>query len=161
MSNASSSTTTMSNRIAAAAGRRAEAELQDIGAKGAPRFVGLRRTRIDGLVLSCRVGIHAHEQTAPQRVRIDVELVTREEPATLLDRIESVICYEQLTDRIKEMVQAGHANLVETLATRIADHCCSIGMVERVRVGVRKLDAIREAESVGVELERVAVGSPR
>src|SRR5687767_9907599 len=110
MSNASSSTTTMSNRIAAAAERRAEPELQDIGAQGAPRFVGLRRTRIDGLVLSCRVGIHAHEQTAPQRVRIDVELVTREEPAALPDRIESVICYEQLTDRIKEMVQAGHAN---------------------------------------------------
>jgi dihydroneopterin aldolase len=150
----------MSNRIATAAGRRAEAELQDIGAKGASRFVGLRRTRIDGLVLSCRVGIHAHEQTAPQRVRIDVDLVTRE-AAALPDRIESVICYEQLTDRIKEMVQAGHANLVETLATRIADHCCSIGLVERVRVGVRKLDAIREAESVGVELERVAVGSPR
>ena len=108
-------------------------------------------------MLSCRVGI-AHEQVAPQRVRIDVELVTREEPAGLPDRIEAVICYEQLVVRIKELVQAGHANLVETLAARIADHCCAAGTVERVRVGVRKLDAIREAESVGVELERVAAG---
>ena len=160
----------MSSRVAAtgdrsgdgpAAERRGLVELRSTGAEDSPRFAGLRRTRIDGLVLSCRVGIHAHEQAAPQRVRIDVELVTREEPIGLPDRIEAVICYEQLAIRIKEIVQAGHANLVETLAARIADHCCAAGAVERVRVGVRKLDAIREAESVGVELERVAVGLPR
>lgn len=135
-------------------------DLQGASAAGAPRFMGLRRTRIDGLVLSCRVGIHAHERTTPQRVRIDVEVVTREEPMGLPDRIDSVICYERLATRIREIVQAGHANLVETLAARIADHCCAAGAVERVRVGVRKLDAILGAESVGVELERVAVGVP-
>lgn len=134
----------------------------DVRPDGAPRFKGLRRTRIEGLVLTCRIGIHPHELVAPQRVRIDVELVGREEePAGLPDRIDAVICYERLADRIKEIVQAGHVNLVETLATRIADHCCTIGGVEQVRVGVRKLDAILEADAVGVELERVAVGSSR
>ncbi len=123
--------------------------------------MGLRRTRIDGLVVSCRVGIYAHERVTPQRVRIDVELVSREEPAGLPDRIEAVICYDQLAVRIKEIVQAGHTNLVETLAARIADHCCAAGAVERVRVGVRKLDAIPDTESVGVELERVVAGLPR
>jgi dihydroneopterin aldolase len=90
-------------------------------------------------------------------VRIDVELAAVEEPGGVPDDIDAVICYERLVNRIREIAQAEHINLVETLAERIADHCCSFS-VDRVRVAVRKLDVLAGVEAAGVELERVATG---
>jgi dihydroneopterin aldolase len=118
----------------------------------ASAFTGERRTRVEGLVLLCRIGIHPEERLAPQRVRIDVELMAAEDRVP--DDIDAVICYERLIERIRQIAQADHINLVETLAARIADHCCAVLAIDRVRVGVRKLDAIAEVEAVGVELER-------
>jgi dihydroneopterin aldolase len=127
-------------------------DLDDPVEDRASAFVGERRTRVEGLVLLCRIGIHAQERLAPQRVRVDVELAAAEDRVP--DDIDAVICYERLVERIRQIAQADHINLVETLAARIADHCCSALAVDRVRVGVRKLDAIAEVDAVGVELER-------
>jgi dihydroneopterin aldolase len=132
-------------------------DLEEAAKDRATGFVGERRTRIEGLVLLCRIGIHAQERLAPQRVRIDVELVAGEEPKGVPDDINAVICYERLVERIRQIAQAEHINLVETLAARIADHCCASLDISCVRVGVRKLDALADVEAVGVELERVAV----
>lgn len=134
-----------------------------IEAAGEPRrrFAGERHTRIDGLVLLCRIGIHPHERVAPQRVRVDVELTATEEPGGVADDIDAVICYEKLVNRIREIAGAEHINLVETLAGRIADHCCALPGVERMRIGVRKLDVLADVEAAGVELERVAAGRTR
>lgn len=90
-------------------------------------------------------------------MRIDVELAAVEEPGGVPDDIDAVICYERLVNRIREIAGAEHINLVETLAERIADHCCALG-IDRVRVGVRKLDVLAGVEAAGVELERVAAG---
>jgi 7,8-dihydroneopterin aldolase/epimerase/oxygenase len=127
-------------------------DLDDPVEDRASAFVGERRTRVEGLVLLCRIGIHAQERLAPQRVRVDVELAAAEDRVP--DDIDAVICYERLVEQIRQIAQADHINLVETLAARIADHCCSALAVDRVRVGVRKLDAIAEVDAVGVELER-------
>lgn len=127
-------------------------DLDDPARDRASAFVGERRTRVEGLVLLCRIGIHPQERLAPQRVRIDVELAAAEERVP--DDIDAVICYERLVERIRQIAEADHINLVETLAARIADHCCTSLDIDRVRVGVRKLDAIVEVDAVGVELER-------
>ena len=121
------------------------------------RFVGERRTLVEGLVLLCRIGIHPNERVEAQRVRIDIELAAAESADGVPDEIDAVICYERLVERIREIAQAGHINLVETLAARIADHCCALPDVTRVRVGVRKPDAIAEVDAAGVVLERSAV----
>ena len=56
---------------------------------------------------------------------------------------------------MKEILAEGHINLVETLAEKVAGLCLSDPRVSGARVGVEKLHAISEAESVGVEIERV------
>jgi dihydroneopterin aldolase len=111
---------------------------------------------VEGLVILCRIGIHPKERIDPQRVRVDVELVASEDPNGVPDDIGAVICYERLVDRIRDIAHAGHINLVETLAARIADYCCASLDVDRVRIGVRKLDAIADVEAAGVVLDRVA-----
>ncbi|MDP6590241.1 MAG: dihydroneopterin aldolase [Alphaproteobacteria bacterium] len=114
-----------------------------------------RRVFVRDLVLSCAIGVHAHEQHAPQRVRINVELMVAEEERHLRDRIENVVSYEHIVDGVRAITGESHINLVETLAERIAGLCLADRRVARVRVSVEKLDIYAEAASVGVEIERV------
>ncbi len=113
-----------------------------------------RRVFVRDLILTCAIGIHAHELNAPQRVRINVELIVREDERNLLDRIENVVDYETIVDGVRAITEESHINLVETLAERIAGLCLADGRISRVRVSVEKLDIYAEAESVGVEIER-------
>ena len=114
-----------------------------------------RRVFVRDLVLTCAIGVHAHEHDAPQRVRINVELMVREDERNLQDRIENVLSYEHIVDGVRAITEESHINLVETLAERIAGLCLADERAARVRVCVEKLDIYEEAASVGVEIERV------
>ncbi len=113
-----------------------------------------RRVFIRDLVLPCAIGVHAHEKNGPQRVRINVELLVADDRRPLDDSIENVVSYETVVDGIRAIATAGHINLVETLAERIAGVCLADGRVRAARVRVEKLDVYEDAGSVGVEIER-------
>lgn len=113
-----------------------------------------RRIFVRDLILPCAIGVHDHERGGTQRVRINVELFERADEQPLEDSIHNVVSYENVVDGIREIVSAGHINLVETLADRIAALCLTDGRIERARVRVEKLDVYPEAASVGVELVR-------
>ncbi len=104
------------------------------------------------LVLPCSIGIHPHEQNGPQPVRINLELeVTRGDGS---DAIVQVVSYDHLVDGVKSIIGAGHINLAETLADRIADMCLADERVVEARVRLDKLEPFAEADSVGVEMIR-------
>lgn len=121
---------------------------------GARIGAGELRVFIRDLVLSCRIGVHQHERLANQRVRINLELAV-EDPGPIDDDLEKVVCYSEIMTGIRHVVGAGHINLVETLAERIAATCLEDRRVRAARVKVEKLDVFPEAESVGVEIERL------
>jgi len=52
---------------------------------------------------------------------------------------------------------AGHVNLVETLAERIAGDCLADARVAAVRVRIEKPDVIANAQAVGVEIVRTRI----
>jgi len=117
----------------------------------------LRHVFVRDLVLAARIGVHSHEKVGTQRIRVNVDLAVRE--SQLLDTgdmLENVVCYEQVVSGIRRLVDAGHVNLVETLAEKIAALCLEDGRVRLARVRVEKLDVFQDADSVGVEIERVA-----
>ena len=124
------------------------APLTDGGARARTMF-------IHDLTLDCRIGVHRHEQDVGQRVRINIELAVRD-GGPIDDKIANVVSYDDIVAGVKAIVARGHVNLVETLAERIGDFCMADARVAAVRVRVEKLDAIREAASVGVEIERGA-----
>jgi dihydroneopterin aldolase len=53
------------------------------------------------------------------------------------------------------LLGAGHVELVEQLADRIARLCLEDPRVRSARVRVEKLDAIADCAAVGVEIERL------
>ncbi len=120
--------------------------------EGAPRS---RRVFVRDLVLPCLIGVHRHEQDGRQRVRINLDLEVIESDGPIQDRLANVMCYETLVADVRALVGTGHVNLVETLAERIAERCLADHRVVRARVRVEKLEAIAEAASAGVEIERV------
>ena len=116
---------------------------------------GLRRVFIRDLVLPALIGIHRHEKDGRQRVRINLDMSVIEPDQPTQDRLADVVCYEDVVAAVRGIVAAGHINLVETLAERIAAHCLSDRRVKTVRVRVEKLDVFADAASVGVEIERL------
>ena len=114
----------------------------------------LRHVFVRNLILMANIGIHAHEKTGAQRLRLNLDLAVREGEFPTADEISNVVCYEEITNGVRAIVGRGHVNLVETLAEDIAAMCLEDPRVRSVRVCVEKLDIMENAESVGVEIER-------
>ena len=114
----------------------------------------LRHVFVRDLALQAAIGVWRHEQGRRQRIRISLDLAVRETD-TASDALEDVVCYQEVVDRVKEIVEGIRVKLVETLAERIAETCLADSRVWSARVRVEKLDAIPEAASVGVEIERL------
>ena len=129
---------------------RREAAASD--AAGTP--VRTHRMFVRDLVLDCLIGVHRYERDGRQRVRINLALDVLETGPAERDRLADVVNYDALAGRIRALAKAGHVNLVETLAERIAAICLDDRRVRRATVRVEKLDVFDDAESVGVEIER-------
>ncbi len=114
---------------------------------------GLRHVFLRDLVVDASIGVYPHEHGARQRIRINVDLgVVDHPPAT--DRLEHVVDYEAVANRVRHVATARHINLVETLAERIAAECLVDQRVLLARIRVEKLDVFADMVAVGVEVER-------
>jgi len=120
-----------------------------------------RRMFIRDLVLAASIGVYSHEHEARQRVRINVDLAVLDDGVQNASRasigaddLARVVDYEAIVNRIRAITNAGHIQLVETLAERLAETCLLDARVRRVLVRVEKLDVFADAAAVGVEIER-------
>ena len=125
-------------------------------------FVQGRHIFIRDLKLLASIGVYEREHGSLQPIIINVDVCSEDE-GPHNDDLGSTICYDLLTRKIQTVVAAGHINLVETLADRIADIVLDDPRAASVKVRVEKTKAIRAARSVGVEITRyrVAGANPR
>ena len=126
---------------------------------------GFRHVFLRDMVLAASIGVYPHEHAATQRIRINVDLAVVEDsaaatgmsrPAVGRDDLSRVVDYEQVARSVRAVVAAGHVQLVETLAERLAETCLQDERVQTVRIRVEKLDVFDDLASVGVEIERSA-----
>jgi dihydroneopterin aldolase len=113
----------------------------------------VRHVFIRNLEVLAQIGVYGHEQGKLQPVRINVDLAV-EDVLDVEDRLERVVDYGAIAGKIRAIIDAGHINLAETLAERIAQACFDDERVKTARVRVEKLHALPGAESGGVEIER-------
>ncbi len=116
---------------------------------------------IRDLVLHASIGVHAHEHAASQRIRINLDLAVTDDggdklsrPAVGHDDLARVVDYEVIVNRVRAITTAGHVQLVETLAERLAECCLKDPRVIQVQVRVEKLDVFPDSVSAGVEIIR-------
>ena len=115
----------------------------------------LYRLFVRDLVLDAAIGVFPEERGRRQRVRINIDLAVEEPVEPVGDDLRRVVSYVPLVEAARGLVAAGHINLVETLAERLAALCLDRPRARRVRVRVEKLDIFPDAAAVGVEIERV------
>jgi dihydroneopterin aldolase len=113
----------------------------------------IRHVFIRNLEVLAHIGVYGHEQGKLQPVRINVDLAV-EDVVDVEDKLERVVDYGAIAGKIRAIIGAGHINLAETLAERIAQSCFGDERVKTARVRVEKLHALPGAESGGVEIER-------
>ena len=115
---------------------------------------GLRHVFVRDLELLALIGIYAHEKTDPQRIIVNIDLSVMEGEGPQDDDIGHVVSYEIVVKKVEQIIAEGHINLVETLCEKIAAACLRDKRVVAARVRVEKPDIIKNARSVGVEIER-------
>ncbi len=122
---------------------------------------GRYRIFVRDLIVAWNIGIYDHEHDGPQRVRINVDLLVREATRFDADKYSQVVCYAGIVDGIRELAGDGHINLVETLASRVAEMCLSDDRVLEATIRTEKLDAIEGVASVGIEITRTRESQPQ
>ncbi len=114
----------------------------------------VRHVFVRDLDLMALIGIYDHEKVKPQRIVVNVDLSVQESAGPMSDEIDHVVSYEIVVKKIETIVAEGHVNLVETLAEKFAEACLRDKRVLAARVRIEKPDIIKNARSVGVEIER-------
>jgi len=115
---------------------------------------GLRHVFVRDLELMALIGIYDHEKRDPQRIIVNIDLSVKEGEGPKDDDISHVVSYEIVVKKVEAIIAEGHTNLVETLCEKIAASCLKDKRVVAARVRVEKPDIIKNARSVGVEIER-------
>ena len=119
---------------------------------------GLMHVFVHDYKLPASIGIHPHERRDRQNIIVSVDLSIEDNaassPSDVPQHISDVVCYENITNLIYDLVKDKHIDLVEQLAEEIAQLCLNLPRVTLARVKVAKPDAIESAGSVGVTIER-------
>ena len=115
----------------------------------------LRHVFVKDLEIEALLGIYPEEKAKPQRIIVNIDLSVKEGDDPTSDDIKNVVSYEIVVKKVERIVADGHVNLVETLAEHIASACLTDKRVMAARVRIEKPDVIKNARSVGVEIERL------
>jgi dihydroneopterin aldolase len=101
-------------------------------------------------------GVLPEEQIRPQPFEVNVELYVDATAAGESDALDDTVDYSAVCEAISRVVSSEQYQLLERLATRIAEVCRSDPRVERAVVEVRKLHPPVRAmlDYVGVRVER-------
>ena len=102
-----------------------------------------------------RHGARAAERDRPQEFKVDLEVDCDLSNPGLTDQLEDTIDYTKLRAIAKEVVEGESRNLLETLATRIAESVLNVAGVLAVSVTVAKRPAsMQPIESAAVHINR-------
>lgn len=110
---------------------------------------------VHDLVLPCAIGAYDFERTQNQNVRFNIDVDVRRNELRF-DDMRGVFSYDVIIDAIKILLGRGHVDLIETLASGIADEILRYPCVARVCVRVEKLDVVRGAVGIEIKRERAA-----
>ncbi|WP_311259081.1 dihydroneopterin aldolase [Microbacterium sp. WCS2018Hpa-9] len=93
---------------------------------------------LTGLTVFGRHGVYDHERENGQEFTIDLRLRMPLNDAAASDDVADTVHYGELAEKVAEVVAGEPANLIETLAERIADVALADPRVHAVTVTVHK-----------------------
>ena len=114
-----------------------------------------RKVIIKNLIISMFIGIHAFEKRKKQRVKFNIIITT--DPKIEPDRRElsTILDYEKIIKNLSLLVGKKHYDLLEELSESIFEMIFNNKIVKKVNLKLEKLDVIKDAESVGIEVSKI------
>jgi len=96
---------------------------------------------VRGLEVFAHHGVFEHERRNGQNFLVDLTLEPLSDQAGATDRLEDAVDYGAVCDRVVELVKGGPYDLIERLATVVADDLLERFPLAFVRVAVHKPQA--------------------
>ena len=121
------------------------------------KFKYKRKVIIKNLVLNIFIGIHNFEKKKKQRVRFNIEVITNPFVKPNNKDLKTILNYEEIIYKIKDLVKKEHHELLEDLAENIFTIIFQNRLAQKVKIKIEKLEIIKNSESVGVEFSKSRV----
>ena len=109
---------------------------------------------LNDFTLQANVGVYKHEKEKTQPIKINVVAKVRNPKRINDNNLQSVVCYNQISKKIKKIIKSGHTILLEKLAEKIIQECFKNKRIETIKIRLEKPEAIEGAVGAGIEVER-------
>jgi len=93
---------------------------------------------VEGIELRGRCGVTSEERAVGQRIVVDVRVTPRATPGADSDEVAGTVDYTAVVDIVREAVEGREYNLLERLATVIAEGLFAAHRPLEISVTVRK-----------------------
>ena len=98
------------------------------------------------------IGIHDHEKTKKQKIKFNIVIDVNQNTLPNEKDLRSVINYENITKQLESLVKNKKYNFLESLAEDSFVEIFKDRRINSVKIKIEKPDAIKNAESVGIEV---------
>jgi 7,8-dihydroneopterin aldolase/epimerase/oxygenase len=113
----------------------------------------LRRIILSNLRVQASIGILPHEVAAKQPLLISCEVRMHDAPLVPAgDDVRHVLDYRRVRQIAIDEVEAGHINMLESLAGHVCEKIMALPGVSAATVRVDKPNIFPDCDSVGVEV---------
>ena len=113
----------------------------------------IRRTVfIKDFIIQEIIGIHEHEKTKKQKIKFNIVVNVDQNTVPDEKNIKSIVDYEKITNKLENLVKNKKYNFLESLAEDSFKEIFEDKRVNSIKINIEKPDAIKNADSVGVEV---------
>jgi len=113
----------------------------------------IRRTVfIKDFIIQEIIGIHKHEKTKKQKIKFNIVVNVNQNTVPDEKDIKSIVDYEKITNKLENLVKNKKYNFLESLAEDSFKEIFEDKRINSVKIKIEKPDAIKNADSVGVEV---------
>ena len=113
----------------------------------------IRRTVfIKDFIVQEIIGIHEHEKTEKQKIKFNIVVTVNQNTVPDEKDIKSIVDYEKITNKLENLVKNKKYNFLESLAEDSFKEIFEDKRINSVEIKIEKPDAIKNADSVGVEV---------
>ena len=123
-------------------------ELKPTKGKGAIK----RTVFIKDFIIEEIIGIHEHEKIKKQKIKFNIVLDVNQNSIPNERDIKSIVDYEKITNKLKNLTKNKKYNFLESLAEDSFKEIFDDKRINSVTIKIEKPEAIKNAKSVGVEV---------
>ena len=111
-----------------------------------------RSVLIKDFIIHEIIGIHNHEKIKKQKIKFNIVIDVNQNTVPDEKDIKSIVDYEKITDSLKNLTKRKRYNFLESLAEDSFKEIFEDKRINSVKIKIEKPDAIKNADSVGVEV---------